>query len=669
MEWTPSRQLGLLANSSSLPKELPAGLHLGIQSLVGELLTAAVESARAQGASWEHLQGSILDALRSLPDRDSIAGNLLANLQAPGQAATGAGTALQGLEALSRGATEEKEPDLLEGLGAADLGLLGPLERTLGIQRGGPTPEQLAALRMALLGLPPEVQLSLMAGLSQLPGPPEGLALGLKALSAEVMAAATMTALSGGASWSQLRGPIQGVLNLLPDRKSLVRAFASHLRSRGMDPAQAEPILRDLAWDDLSLEAKLLKILEQGFLFELSLEQRLALLRELLDLRRYDEFLRILDVLLEALRSEWPDFRMKAARTLGGMARWAHQPGLPPEAVDPLTKGLREHFAAELDHSIHHWTVEALDALLSAQVLQGNLLGALSNLQELEALCAFTGQQYPWQIHGTTRLHAALARRELLDAAVNHFLRLDRLQLGLEAPPYLAATGDSLLQHLLARLEGEQDRTTRGRLVEVIRTVGPTALPSLLNALGSSAWYLVRNALTLLAELGNATCLPAIVPLLSHPEPRVRRTAVRALWKLGGPAAEHHLLGRMKETDAETMQELLFAFGQLRSEKSVGPVAELAQDKRVLESLRIQALETLASIGSPRAVPALLECMRRKGFFSPGEPSGIRMAAAKALAMVRTPEARASLQKAASAEPKGEEHDLLHRLLKGPVAP
>jgi HEAT repeat protein len=241
--------------------------------------------------------------------------------------------------------------------------------------------------------------------------------------------------------------------------------------------------------------------------------------------------------------------------------------------------------------------------------------------------------------------------------------------LGLEAPPYLAATGDSLLQHLLARLEGEQDRTTRGRLVEVIRTVGPTALPSLLNALGSSAWYLVRNALTLLAELGNATCLPAIVPLLSHPEPRVRRTAVRALWKLGGPAAEHHLLTRMKETDAETMQELLFAFGQLRSEKSVGPVAELAQDKRVLESLRIQALETLASIASPRAVPALLECLRRKGFFSPGEPSGIRMAAAKALAMVRTPEARAALQKAASAEPKGEERDLLHRLLKGPVAP
>jgi hypothetical protein len=669
MEWTPSSQLGLLASSSNLPKEFPAGLRHGIHSLAGELLTMAVGTAPTQGAAWKQLQGPLLEALRSLKDRDAIAGNLLANLQALGQDTAEAEAALAGLEASSGGGTEQEEPGLLADLGPADLGMLAPLEQALGIQKGGPTSEQLAALRTALLGLPPEVQLSLMAGLAQLPDPPEGLALGLKALSAEVLAAATVTALAGGAAWPQLRGPIQGILNLLTDRKSLVRAFASHLRTRGMDPAQAEPILRDLAWDDLSLEARLLKILEHGFLFELSLEQRLALLRELLDLRRYDEFLRIQDILLEALRSEWPDFRLKAAKTLGGMTRWARQPGLPPEGIDPLTKGLREHFGSEPEPSIHQWTAEALDTLLSARVLRGDLLGALSDLQELEALLGFTGSQHPWQVDGITRLHAALSRRELLDAAVDHFLHQDRLQLSQEAPPYLAATGDSLLQHLLERLAGEQDRTTRGRLVEVIRTIGPTALPSLMSALGSSAWYLVRNALTLLADLGNASCLPSITPLLSHSEPRVRRHAIRALWKLGGPAAEPHLLGRMKETDAEAMEELLFAFGQLRSERSVAPISELAQDKRVLERIRIQALETLASIPSPRAMPALLECIRRKGFFSPGEPPAIRMAAAKALAALRTPEARAALQKLADTEPRGEERELLRRLLKGPVPP
>jgi HEAT repeat protein len=117
------------------------------------------------------------------------------------------------------------------------------------------------------------------------------------------------------------------------------------------------------------------------------------------------------------------------------------------------------------------------------------------------------------------------------------------------------------------------------------------------------------------------------------------------------------------------MQEILFALGQLRSESSLPQVTALAQDKRVLERLRIQALDTLGHIGSTKAMPVILECMRRKGFFSAGEPPAIRMAAAKALAALGTPEADAALQRAVEAEPQSEEREILRRLLDRPVAP
>lgn len=226
-----------------------------------------------------------------------------------------------------------------------------------------------------------------------------------------------------------------------------------------------------------------------------------------------------------------------------------------------------------------------------------------------------------------------------------------------------------MARQLVLRLGEENDRTRRGRLVEAVRSMGTISIPALMDALASPAWFLVRNALTLLSDLGDAGCVPAILPLLRHPEPRVRRTAVRALWKLGGPVAEPHLVARMKDTDGETLQEILFGLGQLRAESSLPQVAELAQDKRVLLKLRIQALDTVGQIASPKSVPVLLECMRRKGFFSAGEPSGVRMAAAKALAAIGTPEARAAIQKAADTEPKGEERDILHRLLDHPVVP
>jgi hypothetical protein len=557
----------------------------------------------------------------------------------------------------------------LRGFQALDLSGLGPLGEELGLGEGMPTPGQLGTLRQVLLGLPPEVQFGLLAGLASLPDHPAGLALGIKALAGEVLSAATGAALARGTSWSAMKGPLQTILRPLPDREMLVRSLSAHLHGSGQDASQAHLLLRQLEWDDLSLEAKILKVMEAGHLFELSLDQRLALLRELLDLRRFDDFLRIQEILLESLRDDQPELRLKAAQTLAGIARWAHEPGLPPGGEGPLAEGLRAHFAWEADSQIHRWTTEAVESLLTAMVHRGDLSLVLADLQELENLCAFHDDQVPWRTSALGQLKTALCRAPLLNAVVEKAFALERDQMLQEVHPYLEYLGNPAAMYLVTRLGEEGDRTRRGRLVETVRSMGPAALPPLMEALGSPTWYLVRNALTLLSDLGDAGCVPAVVPLLRHPEPRVRRTAVRTIWKLGGPVAEPHLLARMKDTDAETMQEILFALGQLRSEVGLIQVAELAQDKRVLERLRLLALDTLGLIGSPKALPTLAECLKRKGFFGGGEPPTIRLAAGKALAALGTPEALALLQRTVNAEPKGEEREALRRLLDRPGLP
>jgi len=572
-----------------------------------------------------------------------------------------------GLEGQGSGFSDEGGLGFLRSFGPADLSGLGPLGRELGLGEGMPTPAQLGTLRQVLLGLSPEVQLRLLAGLASLPDHPAGLALGVKALASEILATATTSTLAMGASWPQLRVPLQDILRPLPDREHLTRALATHLRLHGQDAAQADLLLRNLEWEALSLEAKLLKVLDEGYLFELTLEQRLAMLRELLELRRFDEFLRIQEVLTETLHGDRPELRLKAIQTLTGMARWAQEPGLPPDGEGPLAQSLRAHFAWEPDPPTHRWTAEALDSLQSALVHRGELGLVLADLQELAGLCEFLEEQHPWRNESLERLRSALLRPDLLNSAIDHAFTLERERMIQDVHPYLEFLGDPMARHLVGRLGEETDRTRRGRLVEAVRSMGPTALPGLMDALASPAWYLVRNALTLLSDLGDAGCVPAIVPLLRHPEPRVRRTAVRALWKLGGPVAEPHLLAQMKDTDGETMQEILFALGQLRSESSLPQVAEFAQDKRVLEKLRIQALDTLGHIASPKALPVLLECLKRKGFFGGGEPQVVRMAAAKALAALGTPEALGALQRAIAAEPKGDEREAMRRLLDRPV--
>lgn len=646
----------------------------GEETAAGDKAPAFSPAPPPPSPSPENLVKFIREALlaslgRSAPPAGGAGGGLSGGKRGSSDGGALGGSARGDGDGFAGGLFDEGGYGAFPGFSPADLSGLGPLGHELGLGEGMPTPGQLGTLRQVLMGLAPEVQMGMLAGLSSLPDHPAGLGLGVKALAGEILAVATSTLLSKGISWPLLRGPIQDILRPLPDRERLVRSLSSHLRLAGLDSTQAEAILRHLEWEELSLEAKLLKVLEQGHLFELSLEERLALLRELLDLRRFEEFLRIQDVLLETLRSDRPGLRLMGIQTLTGVARWADDPGLPPGSEGPLTEALRAHFAWEPDPPIHRWTVEAIDSLLAALIYRGELGQVISELQDLEGLCAFLEEPQPWRNEALLRLRAAIARPDLMDAVIIHAFGLERDQMILEVHPYLEFLGEPMARHLLARLGAENDRTRRGRLVEAVRSMGPTSLAPLMDALTAPAWYLVRNALTLLSDLGNAGNLPGILPLLRHPEPRVRRTAIRALWKLGGPVAEPHLLAQMKDTDAETMQEILFALGQLRSEAGLPQVVELAQDKRVLERIRVQALDTLGHIASPKCLPVLQDCLRRKGFFGGGEPQPIRLAAAKALAALGTPDALAALRKAVEAEPKGEEREAMRRVLDRPVQP
>ncbi|MBI1752726.1 MAG: HEAT repeat domain-containing protein [Acidobacteria bacterium] len=655
-------------------QEVTEGEESGAGDKAPVFSPAPASPAPPASHSPENLVKFIREALLTALAKGAGAGTTTGAASGPGFGKTG--FSVGGVRSGSIGGNEDGSPGgqadeggmgPLQGLGPADLSSLGPLGRELGLGEGMPTPGQLGTLRQVLMGLAPEVQFSLLAGLGSLPEHPAGLGLGVKALAGEILAVAVSTLLAKGLGWPQLKGPIQDILRPLPDRERLARTLSSHLRVTGQDASQAEAVLRHLAWEELSLEAKILKVLEEGHLYELTHEERLALLRELLDLRRFDDFIRIQEILLETLSSERADLRLLSVKTLNGVARWTFDPGLPPEAEGPLAEALRAHFAWEPDPPIHRWTIEALESLLSGLVHRGELGHVLADVQELEGLCAFLDEQQPWRNEALARLNASLQRPELLDKVVDLALSLKREQMLLEMQPYFEFIGEGMARHLTQRLGEESDRARRGRLVEAVRSLGPTALPALLESLGSPAWYLVRNALTLLSDLGGADCVPAIVPHLRHPEPRVRRTAVRALWKLGGPVAEPHLLARMKDTDVETMQEVLFALGQLRSEAGLPQIEELALDKRVLERIRIQALDTLGHIASPKALPTMLECVKRKGFFGGGESQPIRLAAARAMAALGTPEAMNALKKTVEGEPKGEERDAMLRLMEKPV--
>jgi len=291
----------------------------------------------------------------------------------------------------------------------------------------------------------------------------------------------------------------------------------------------------------------------------------------------------------------------------------------------------------------------------STRSILAHLLGCLGVAGEWETLWTFldqlrTGRPDPL-------LASASLARPLVQAHAREGAPRDEIM------RFFRQAGDEGAMALTALLGEEPGRQQRSQILALLRELAPGSLPALRAALAGGPWYLVRNVLILLGELEDHQAFDAIGPCLVHPDLRVRRAAVRAFWKTGGAWAEIGLLDLLQRSDPETQGEVLAGLARIQSAAAVPVVGALASTAP--EPLRIKALEALGQIGQASAVPALWAHLKRSGLFSRKvAPPEVRLAAAKALAELRAPEARVALERALASEPRGPFREVLRDLAR-----
>ena len=538
---------------------------------------------------------------------------------------------------------------------AANLSYLAGTPLSIGMGNAFPAAQQVEGLRQALATLPPETLLSVVAGVDTLPVGYPGMRMGFQALAAESFGQAAVGLLEGGSPWGPTRDAMFEILRQAPQQQAMLAATDVELRTRGAALEQLtrlQELVQQLDWENQSMEEKLRQAQDQGRMWQLTLDQRLRFLRRLLDEGRVEGLLSLLDVILASLRQEDVAHREMAAQTLTGVARWMEDPGLPIEAEGPLIGGLSAHFGWEPLAHIHRASTEALDVIIGAQIRRDEPGHALTLLRELSGLCAFQDNRQEWREAAVTNLWESLAEPAYLRRVVELLHTANAETMLTELIPYFEAVGHPAAQLLVEILGDEPDRKRRGRLLEAIRCLGDDALPAVFEGLASPTWYLVRNTLNLLADMGDASALEPSQACLTHPDGRVRRAAVRTLWKVGGPAAVKPLLAAFPGMDPETQMEIIFAMGQVRAVQAVPALAGFAQDHRNDERMRVRAAETIGQIGDPGSIPLLVELARRRGrIFTTAESLPVRQAACRALITLDTAEATQALYDLVAAEP------------------
>jgi HEAT repeat protein len=186
-------------------------------------------------------------------------------------------------------------------------------------------------------------------------------------------------------------------------------------------------------------------------------------------------------------------------------------------------------------------------------------------------------------------------------------------------------------------LEDAADRIARGHLDEVTRILGARTSGGLI------------DALRCVGRLGLTPALAAVGDNVGHPNPQVRHAAIEALGALGTPGALTLLERGLDDADRQVRLAAVTVVGARGYKGALKRLEAVVQGRGPHELERAekrQFFEAYAAVAGTNALQALAEILEPRGLFRRRETPETRTCAAYAIARVRTPEARAILERA-----------------------
>ena len=181
---------------------------------------------------------------------------------------------------------------------------------------------------------------------------------------------------------------------------------------------------------------------------------------------------------------------------------------------------------------------------------------------------------------------------------------------------YISSLGLPAIRSLLGSLEDENSRHVRLLTCQALAQMGELAVGVVAERLDHEQWYVVRNAASILGQIGVAECVPHLEKALLHPEPRVKREALKGLASIRTEEATELVCGCVQESDIEICEIALGWIAIMRAPQAMPALDRLlgngfmwkADDKIV--RLAIQALGAIDKEESLELLEKLTETRR-----------------------------------------------------------
>jgi len=202
------------------------------------------------------------------------------------------------------------------------------------------------------------------------------------------------------------------------------------------------------------------------------------------------------------------------------------------------------------------------------------------------------------------RVLRSLQRRPILELIARQLPRAtDRTPL-LEL---LARAGDVSVELLVSLLMDAEDPPSRRAYFDsiVALDLGGTRVVALLR---DPRWFVVRNAIALLGDMGVEPADEVLLPYMQHQDDRLRVAAARTLLRLGTPKAMQQLHGAIDDRLPEIRRLSATSYALAGSMGIRAPAVRLAAafEREMEEDVALEMLAALGRLGSADAVQRLL---------------------------------------------------------------
>lgn len=202
---------------------------------------------------------------------------------------------------------------------------------------------------------------------------------------------------------------------------------------------------------------------------------------------------------------------------------------------------------------------------------------------------------------------------------------------------YMTLLGNSGILSLLDMLAQEKRQSRRRLICQILTAGGKIDIAGLGGKVMDHRWYLVRNVVLILGQIGDDASIVYLKKVAGHPDQRVRIEVVKALVNLG-PGAIEVLRSMVRDRDTAVGLETIRAISRMKAAGAGDILIDIVKERDLLRrrtDFKIEAITALGALKDQASLPYIKRIAARRALIFKSDQKRLNDAADAALVNLR----------------------------------